>query len=252
MRPINFSAESAENYEQKCLCVLVLDTSNSMNEIIDDSGAIPTGRTVVVEGKECIEVRGGSSKLDNLKDGLISFLGDIVDDETICQRLELALVTFNDSVSIVQSPKLAQQVAIPELSARGGTALVDGVKTAVDIVKSRKQWYKDTNQPYYRPWIILITDGEPNEGQDVNSLAEQIKEETRLKHYVFLPLGVDNANMTVLSQIQGTIPPMKLRGAKFSSFFNWLSASMGTIVSSVEGQAVRLQETNNWTEAFVI
>ena len=36
----DFSAEVAENYEQKCLCALVLDISGSMNEIVDESNKI--------------------------------------------------------------------------------------------------------------------------------------------------------------------------------------------------------------------
>lgn len=58
--------------------------------------------------------------------------------------------------------------------------------------------------------------------------------------------------MNVLAQIQGNIPPMKLKGTKFSSFFKWLSASMGTVVSSSEGQTVSLPGTSDWTDAFVI
>lgn len=40
MAKINFSAEVAENYEQKCLCVLVLDISGSMNEIVNESNIV--------------------------------------------------------------------------------------------------------------------------------------------------------------------------------------------------------------------
>ena len=30
------------------------------------------------------------------------------------------------------------------------------------MVEDRKAFYKNTGQPYYRPWIIFVTDGEPN------------------------------------------------------------------------------------------
>ena len=110
-----------------------------------------------------------------------------------------------------------------------------------------------SGQPYYRPWIILITDGEPNEGQDVSALAGKIKKDTLEKKYVFLPIGVDNANMQVLQSIQGQIPAMKLKGTKFGSFFKWLSASMGTVVSSEEGSAVDLSEgAASWMDSFTI
>ena len=56
-----------ENYEQKCLCVLVLDTSGSMNA----SGAI----------KE-------------LNDGLIAFKNETMQDPVTRDRLELAITNF--------------------------------------------------------------------------------------------------------------------------------------------------------------
>ena len=249
----DFSSEVAENYEQKCLYVLVLDLSGSMNEIVDDSTAVATGQTIYVDGKNYNIVTGGISKLDNLVEGLQSFYTDIENDETTSQRLELAVVTFGDSVNVIQSPSLISDIQLPELMADGDTALVDAVDEAIDIVNNRKKWYKSTGQPYYRPWIILITDGEPNEGQDVSALASKIKKDTSEKKYVFLPIGVDNANMQVLQSIQGQIPAMKLKGTKFGSFFKWLSASMGTVVSSEEGSAVDLSEgAASWMDSFTI
>ena len=70
----DFSSEVAENYEQKCLCVLVLDLSGSMNEIVDDSTAVATGQTIYVDGKNYNIVTGGISKLDNLVEDSILIL----------------------------------------------------------------------------------------------------------------------------------------------------------------------------------
>ena len=55
----DFSSEVAENYEQKCLCVLVLDVSGSMH------------------GK----------RIDELNKGLQDFYNEISADETTSQRL---------------------------------------------------------------------------------------------------------------------------------------------------------------------
>lgn len=183
----DFSSEVAENYEQKCLCVLVLDLSGSMNEIVDNSTAVSTGQTIFVDGKSYNVVTGGISKLDNLIEGLQSFYTDIENDETTSQRLEIAIVTFGNTVEVVQSPSLISNLEMPELVADGDTALVDAVEEAIGIVDSRKKWYKSTGQPYYRPWIILITDGEPNEGQDVTALAAKIKKDTAEKNMCFCP-----------------------------------------------------------------
>lgn len=222
----DFSSEVADNYEQKCLCVLVLDVSGSM----------------------------GGSPIQELNQGLQDFYEDISNDPTTSQRLEVALVTFSHVVSTIQSPALVENFIMPKLMASGSTATVDAVRDAIDLVAARKAWYKTTNQAYYRPWIILMTDGEPDGDQDVDGLARQIKQDTANKNYMFLPIGVGKcANMGVLAKMQGSIPPMKLQGTKFSSFFKWLSASMGTVVGGTEGQQVDLSAgADNWMESFTI
>ena len=77
-----------------------------------------------------------------------------------------------------------------------------------------------------------MTDGEPDEFQDVIGLASRIKVDTENKRYQFIPIAVEGANMDVLNQISGSIPPMKLKEARFSSFFQWLSSSIGTVINS--------------------
>lgn len=221
----DFTGESAENYEQKCLCVLVLDVSGSMR------------------GKPIAE----------LNQGLKDFYQEISADETTKQRLEIALIEFNSTVKNTLSPALVDNFTMPELEANGSTAMVDAVNAAIDLVADRKAWYKETNQNYYRPWIILMTDGEPDSDQDINALAQRIQNDTAQKRYAFMPIGVEGANMKILDQIKGNIPPMKLQGTKFSAFFKWLSASMGTVVTAEEGQKVDITEgASDWMSAFEI
>lgn len=221
----DFSAEAAENYEQKCLCVLVLDVSGSMS----------------------------GEPIQELNKGLQDFYQEIDKDNTTRQRLEVSLITFSHIVNTVQEPALVENFTMPTLSAYGSTAMVTAVNHAIDKVAARKQWYKDTNQAYYRPWIILMTDGEPDGDQDVAGLAQRIKQDVAEKKYAFLPIGVEGAKMSILKQIESGIPAMKLQGTKFSSFFKWLSASMGTVVSAEEGQQVDLSAgADDWMSAFTI
>jgi uncharacterized protein YegL len=247
----DFSAESASNYEQKCLCVLVLDVSGSMRAVIGGDLRY-TGQTEMIDGKLYSIVEGGTAKIDELNNGLQDFYHEISEDDTTSQRLEISLITFNDIVTTVQEPALVENFTMPVLTADGETALVDAVNEAIKKVQARKDWYKSTGQNYYRPWIILMTDGEPDKGQDVAGLAKRIKADTEARKYAFLPIGVQGANMSVLNQIAGNIPAMQLQGAKFSQFFKWLSASMGTVVKAEEGDKVTLADPSDWMNTFTI
>jgi len=163
----NFSAESPENYEQKCCCALVLDVSKSMEGI----------------------------PIKELNEGLEAFYKDIQTDSTTANRLEIAIVVFNNEVRTLVEPDLAANITIPKLTASGGTKLVDGVKEGISIVKARKSWYKETGQPYYRPWVILMTDGDPDDMQDITSLSADIRKGMADKEFYFYAIGVQDADM---------------------------------------------------------
>jgi uncharacterized protein YegL len=79
---------------------------------------------------------------------------------------------------------------------------------------------------YYRPWVFMITDGEPQgEPDDVGQqAARRIKGDEDNKRVAFFAVGVENANMTRLSQMV-VRTPVKLIGLNFVEMFVWLSRS---------------------------
>jgi uncharacterized protein YegL len=220
-----FKTESPENYEQKCCCVLVLDVSGSMS----------------------------GTPLQELNEGLKAFYRDIQTDSTTSNRLEVSIVTFNDTVKTLIQPSLVSNFAVPTLLASGGTKLVDGVQEGIKISRQRKNWYKDTGQPYYRPWVILMTDADPDNIQSVTALASEIKQGMANKEFFFLAIGVQSADMAKLKTIADpSMPAMKLQGLKFSEFFKWLSASMTTVTNSKDGSMVNLPNPAEWMVGFTI
>lgn len=224
----DFATESPENYEQKCCCALVLDVSGSM------SGA----------------------PINELNEGLREFHKEIQTNSTTANRLEVAVIEFSDIVNILVAPSLAVNFSMPHLTSKGSTKLVDGVREAIKVVRSRKAWYKQTGQPYYRPWIILITDAVPDGEQDVNGLSFEIKEGMNKKDFFFFALGVQGADMNMLSSIShSSMAPAKLQGLKFSDFFKWLSASLGPsgVTGSKDGDKIDLPNPANWmTQPFTV
>lgn len=199
--------ETPVNFEQKTICCLVVDVSGSMS----------------------------GSPIDQLNQGLQQFHTEIQQDNATASRLEIAIVAFSDTVEIVQQPALVDYFTPPVLQTKGTTKLVDGVFEGISLVRVRKQFYKSTGQPYNRPWIILITDGAPDAGQDVKGLAQEIQSGMAAKDFFFLPIGVTGANMDMLDNIAGSytdksgthkVSPLPLASAKFSEFFQWLSQSM--------------------------
>lgn len=217
---INFGGESPENYEQKCLCVLVVDVSGSMK----------------------------GAPIDQLNEGLKMFQEELVNDFVASQRVEMAIVSFGSTVNLILNPSLSTEFEMPTLSTSGSTKLVDGVRMAINVVEERKSWYKSTGQTYYRPWIMLITDGEPDQDQDLNSLAAEIRQKVDAKGFLFYTIGVEGFNSNKLELISYPSSPKSLKGLAFRDLFKWLSASIAMVSKSSEGDKITLPPTTGWEQ----
>lgn len=221
----DYSKEAAKNYAQKCTCILILDVSGSMSD----------------------------KPITELQKGIADFYEDIQNEPSTLDRLELGIITFGSRIDCVQEPMLLHQKTAPTLTINGSTRLVDGVREGIAKVEARKSWYKTTGQPYYRPWLILMTDGAPDGDQDVTGLAAQIKADVLAKKYVFYALGVQGADMNVLNHLSAQgMPPAQLQGLKFIEFFKWLSASMAAITTSKDGDKIKLPSPKDWMNEFTI
>ena len=222
--PNNVEDAYDENYQPKTLCVLTVDVSGSM-----------TGKPIA-----------------ELNQGLQEFYTDIKQNKTTADRLEVAIVAFSSGVDIIQQPALADHFSMPTLKVGGSTKLVDGVRKAIKMADQRKTYYKNTGVPYYRPWIILITDGMPDNDQDVDGLAQEIRTGVDEKHFFFFAIGVEGADMNMLKKISSPqMEPAKLAGLQFTKFFKWLSNSMGVYAGAERGDQVEFP-TPDWIQGVTI
>lgn len=219
--------ETPKNLNEKTLACLVVDRSGSMD----------------------------GPPIRELNQGIKSFLNDIENDGTLSSNLEVAIVEFDDRVNVLHSPALAEDIQFTDIVTGGTTAMVDAIRKAITVVEDRKAYYKATSQPYKLPWIILITDGVPDGGQDINGLASEIEQLTKAQKFMLMTIGVKGADMAVLNTLAGykkigsqfvKVSPVMLSGTKFNEFFEWLSASMSAVVNNADGQPVTLQSPDGW------
>jgi len=194
----------------------------------------------------------GNKSINELNRGLQAFHQEVLNDFIASQRLEVAIVTFGSSISTIQEPSLLSNFQMPTLSTSGTTKLVDAVRLGMDLIDTRKQWYKQTGQSYYRPMMILITDGEPDSDQDMGGLSIEVRNKVDSKSFTLYALGVEGYNHTKLASITPThTPPMKLKGLAFSEFFKWLSNSIGVITKSKEGDILSLPPASGWAQMII-
>ncbi len=208
-----------ENPEPRCACLLLLDTSTSM------------------QGQAIAE----------LNEGLRIFKQELISDSMATQRVEVAVMTFGP-IQVVSDFQTADLFNPPELVANGNTPMGAAIEQGLDLLEARKQNYKQAGVSYYRPWVFLVTDGGPTDAW--HRAAERVRagDNNERKQFSFFAVGVDGANMATLSQIcSPNRPPLKLKGLSFRELFSWLSSSLGGVARSQLGQSVALSAPTGWT-----
>ncbi len=238
----------ATNTEPRCPCVLLIDVSGSMAEIISDSGK-DLGYTVQQDGKTYNAVSGGVTRIDKVNEGLRAYQSDILGDALAARRVEVSVITFGSQVETVVPFVSASLFEPPTLVANGETKMGAAILEAIDAIEQRKQLYRQNAVHYYRPWIFLITDGVPTDGSAWQTAAAKVHEGERSKKFAFFAVGVQGADMDTLKKIS-VRQPLALKGYSFKEMFLWLSQSQRSVsLSGPPGNEdqVKLEPPTGWT-----
>jgi uncharacterized protein YegL len=213
---------------QRTPCVLVLDASGSMEE----------------------ESTPGRTRIDELNAGIQILQRDLMADSTARTRIELCIVCVGGpagDADLLMDWTDVPSFMPPPLSAGGMTPLGEGVRIALSQVEERKRYYKNNGYSYTRPWIIVVSDGEPTDNPaDWQSACQSALDAINSKKALIFPVGVDgDANLHVLSQLSDK-PALGMNAVNFQEFFQWVSSSLGSVASSRPGEGIQLAPVNAW------
>jgi len=199
---------------------LLLDVSTTMGEIIDPENARRTGETFFRDGKEWEIVEGGISKMDQLNEAVREMLESFAEAEKMEIEILVSIITFGDDAYLYLSPTKASKIKWKNIGADGETALGASLKMAKAMIEDKET----TPSRAYRPLIVLVSDGQPNDDWEL-PLDDFINEGRSSKcHCMAMAIGHD-ADEEVLNRFIENTPildnkPNKLFYAENASQIN--------------------------------
>lgn len=225
MNYANDNSLDTMNPAPRCPVILLLDISGSM------SGA----------------------PINELNEGFKQFLRETTQDEAASSSVELEVITFESNVEVAVpfSPISSVDQYMSPFCAGGGTSMGAALKLADQHLRERRRLYRSNGISSYRPWVVLMTDGGPNDynweepAAQMRALGEQGKIQ-----YIGIEIG-DFVDHNIMCQIMPAQPgPVKLQGLRFKQFFRWLTDSLKSVSSSAlsEQDKVPLGSIKSWAD----
>ena len=205
----------SDNASQRTPCVLVVDGSTSM--------------------------RG--DPIAQLNAGLHTFEAQLKGNPLTALRVQVLVIVAggHGRADVVVDWCDAIDFTPPYIEAKGSTPLGAAMSLALDKVEAQKAAYDRNGISSTRPWILLISDGEPNDvGWERD--AERCRWAEDARRCVVFPIGTRGADLKALGAFSNNAPK-RLEGLQFSDLFVWLSRSMTAVSQSAPGERVQIPAT---------
>lgn len=211
-----------DNTEQRTPLLLVLDCSGSM----------------------------AGQPMQLLNDGLALLEQELKSDVIAAKRVRILVIEFgqHDEAVVASNWCDAMDFTAPRLEANGTTPTGHAVELALAEIEQEKQRFRAAGVAYTRPWLFLMSDGEPTDS--FQRAAQQARAAEQDNKVAIFPIGVgEQANTEVLGLFssRGERGVKQLKGLQFRELFLWLSASMQVVSQSRPGAQAQLASTDGWS-----
>jgi uncharacterized protein YegL len=170
--------------------------------------------------------------IDQLNDGINRFKAEVCLDKQTRDILDVAIIQFNDSFSVLQDFVPVEYMETVDLVAEGGTNYTNAIRTTMQMVDERSRFYRRSGTEPYKPWIIFVTDGAPLD--DITDVTQEVNDMQNAGKARFIALGVGDYDSNILKSLTDVV--FRLDGTDFTSFFNWVGKSMRSVSTTAPGE----------------
>jgi uncharacterized protein YegL len=209
----DFLAEFTENPEARCPCLLLFDTA-------------------------------GMIKTDELNIEISKFKADLMSDAVLNKRIEICAVDCSnvEIISDFLSPSLFE---IPKLSTSRKSSVAAAFLLGLQMLKQRREIYKENGISCYRPVVLLVSAGAPSDDWEiVANIIGTGENANSLSSFIIVPNG---ANLKTLSHVASK-KLIKLNKISARNFFglrclpDLFNKSSDEVIRTRSGENIKLTQ----------
>jgi Uncharacterized protein encoded in toxicity protection region of plasmid R478, contains von Willebrand factor (vWF) domain len=229
------------------------------NEILDRpvrSGAEPHVALALVLDVSASMSESKGFKINELNKAVNDLISQVKQDSRLQNIVDLGIFVFGEKGKqpIHQGFRaMADCVDISLVANDESTHVVSALEKAIEMVRTRCGIY-DEGGGAYKPWIVLITDGEFHDSpSELNTIARKMKDRETEGKLQFFGLGVKGYERSQLAQL--TNKPshvIDVDARNFTEFLSWVGKSMAVISTTAIDATVELPDLELKTYRFSV
>lgn len=205
----------AVNKEERLPCVLIVDGSSSMED----------------------DTTGKGRPIDLLNEALVVFENDIKNDDLASLRVQILIVRVGGSATVVSDWTDAINFSAPSIASGGGTPLGGGVDLALSKIDQHLDFLKAKNIKRKKPWVFLMTDGQPTDGSAWDAAASRMRQAQIDGRLLAFPIAIGGDADP--HELKKAVPPDRnvvlVEAANFKDMFKFISYSSRSASKGPDG-----------------
>ena len=191
-----------------------------------------------VSGSMIAPTESGKTRIEELNEAFSKFITAMKANDEVASSADIAMVTFGGQAGILRNFGPLSNLDVPEIEVnrRSLTPMGEAIQVALKLLEIRKAAYKDKGLKYFQPWLIVLTDGEPEGENALENMTKAIAQATELERenkLVIFNIGIgEDANLEVLKKLSiKRQEPISVSETNLDELFTFLGSSSESVVS---------------------
>ena len=173
------------------------------------------------------------NRIKHVNNSVRKFIEDSKNDEYAVDAIDLCIVTFGGKPEVVQPFANVSKINFKDLSPGGDTPLAQAVNMAMNAIKERRNQYSAHGITSYKPWLIIMSDGEATD--DVSLSASWVREAIQNREVKVKCIDMSSDKKNSLSAFTPDGEVSVLTDFQIDNFFEMLSRSAAGLSTAVPG-----------------